>query len=80
MGHPDLHDLGLRLEQVGQPPKSESPPGPNLGVQDKSLIAWRRGFETSRPSAYTLNEDPQPQVLFTFGFSNLKPAPSRVST
>jgi hypothetical protein len=29
---------------------------------------------------YTLKEDPQPQVLFTFGFSNLKPAPSRVST
>jgi hypothetical protein len=30
--------------------------------------------------AYTLKDDPQPQVLFTFGFSNLKPAPSRVST
>jgi hypothetical protein len=29
---------------------------------------------------YTLNEEPQPQVLFTFGFSNLKPAPSSVST
>ena len=26
------------------------------------------------------NEEPQPQVLFTFGFSNLKPAPSSVST
>jgi hypothetical protein len=30
-------------------------------------------------SGYTLNEDPQPQVLFTFGFSNLNPAPSKVS-
>jgi len=29
---------------------------------------------------YTLNYDPQPQVLFTLGFSNLKPAPSSVST
>ena len=29
---------------------------------------------------YTWNEDPHPQVLFTFGFSNLKPAPSRLST
>jgi hypothetical protein len=29
---------------------------------------------------YTLNEDPHPQVLFTFGFSNLNPAPSSVST
>src|SRR3954447_1646155 len=30
--------------------------------------------------SYTLNEEPQPQVLFTLGFSNLNPAPSRVST
>ena len=29
---------------------------------------------------YTLNELPQPQVLFTFGLLNLKPAPSSVST
>ena len=29
---------------------------------------------------YTLNELPQPQVDFTLGFSNLKPAPSSVST
>ena len=29
---------------------------------------------------YTLKELPHPQVLFTLGFSNLKPAPSRVST
>ena len=29
---------------------------------------------------YTLNELPQPQVLFTFGLLNLNPEPSRVST
>jgi hypothetical protein len=29
---------------------------------------------------YTLNEDPHPQVLFVFGFSNLNPAASSVST
>lgn len=29
---------------------------------------------------YALNELPQPQVDFTFGFSNLKPEPSSVST
>jgi hypothetical protein len=29
---------------------------------------------------YTLKDEPQPHVLFTFGFSNLKPAPSNVST
>jgi hypothetical protein len=35
---------------------------------------------TDSPETYALKEDPQPQVLFTFGFSNLKPAASRVST
>jgi len=29
--------------------------------------------------SYTLNELPQPQVLFTFGLLNLNPAPSSVS-
>jgi len=29
---------------------------------------------------YTLKDEPQPQVVFTLGFSNLKPAPSSVST
>jgi len=29
---------------------------------------------------YTLKLDPQPQVLFTWGLSNLKPAASSVST
>ena len=32
------------------------------------------------PQSYALNELPQPQVEVTFGFSNLKPAPSIVST
>jgi len=31
-------------------------------------------------TAYTLNEEPHPQVDFTWGFSNLKPAASSVST
>ena len=30
--------------------------------------------------SYTLKDDPQPQVLFTAAFSNLKPAASSVST
>lgn len=29
---------------------------------------------------YTLKDEPHPQVLFTLGLSNLKPAPSSVST
>src|SRR5208337_1858147 len=32
-----------------------------------------------RVAFYALKDDPQPQVLFTFGLSNLNPAPSRVS-
>ena len=46
------------------------------------LAALNRGYELSHSQAklYTLKDDPQPQVLFTFGFSNLKPAPSSVST
>src|SRR5690606_17586680 len=31
-------------------------------------------------AAQTLNEEPQPQVLDTFGFPNLKPAPIAPST
>jgi hypothetical protein len=61
-----------------------SPPGwtgetPVLHHQSKSLAAVRRGLYEIK-STYTLNDDPQPQVLFTLGFSNLKPAPSSVST
>ncbi len=44
----------------------------NPASEDGVSNSWRR-------SAYTLNEEPQPQVLLTFGFSNLKPAPSSVS-
>ena len=60
----------------------QSPPiGPagRRRYKTKSPVAERRGFSEITKS-YTLNDDPQPQVLFTFGFSNLKPAPSRVST
>ncbi len=32
------------------------------------------------PVFYTWNDEPHPQVDFTWGFSNLKPAASRVST
>ena len=49
----------------------------------------REGPAEAGPSTYRLNlpltlqtenDDPQPQVLFTCGFSNLKPAASSVST
>jgi hypothetical protein len=38
------------------------------------------GRRQEKLAAYTLNEEPHPQVDFTWGFSNLKPAASRVST
>jgi hypothetical protein len=43
-------------------------------------VGTRPSGNFSARETYTLNDDPQPQVLLTFGFSNLKPAPSRVST
>src|SRR6478752_5945418 len=50
-------------------------------TKSKSLV-FRRGSQNCRRISlvYTLNEEPHPQVLFTFGFSNLKPEASRVST
>lgn len=52
------------------------------------LIVWTWGARRWRvlrrnkaklEAIYTLKELPQPQVLFTLGLLNLKPAPSRVS-
>src|SRR6185312_5878310 len=37
-------------------------------------------FNSKKIFDYTLKEEPHPQVLFTFGFSNLKPEASSVST
>ena len=51
-----------------------------LAMEKPHRIAMRLFEIRSDFVLYTLNEDPQPQVLFTFGFSNLKPAPSSVST
>src|ERR1043166_4746222 len=64
-----------------------SPPIRHLNRRSNSEIPAQRErphrmmrpFHVTKLS-YTLNEDPQPQVLFTFGFSNLNPAPSSVST
>jgi hypothetical protein len=36
--------------------------------------------KTGSERAYTLKELPHPQVVLTLGFSNLNPAPSKVST
>jgi hypothetical protein len=63
-------------------------PVPSLGSHCRSIS--RRGSSTSCRRATSKwefnydpaedNEEPQPQVLFTWGLSNLKPAASRVST
>ena len=45
----------------------------------KALLAGR-AFYARLKLAQALKEEPQPQVLLVFGFSNLKPAASRVST
>ena len=54
-----------------------------IGLSTRSLKAKGTPKGASKQvhtDTYTLNEDPQPQVLFTAAFSNLKPAASRVST
>ena len=43
-------------------------------------IELRQRAQRYKLNAYTLNEEPQPQVDFTWGFSNLNPAASSVST
>ena len=64
--------------------------------EQQSLHAWREPSRRSgysrkppaiaegsvgrSPESYALKDDPQPQVLFTLGLSNLKPAASSVST
>jgi len=46
--------------------------------QNRSLTAtsWKL---TAKSCSYTWNDEPHPQVDFTWGLSNLKPAASRVS-
>lgn len=39
-----------------------------------------RRNEAGAASSYAENEEPQPQVLFVFGFENLKPEPCKPST
>ena len=49
-------------------------------ANNKNAPSFERGVRNLAGPNYTLNDDPQPQVLFTLGLSNLKPAPSRLST
>ena len=60
-------DGGRSQKKMGLRENSQRPIGKYIPIAEEA----RR--------SYTLNELPQPQVLFTFGLLNLKPAPSRVS-
>ena len=55
------------------------PNRPHGSFEDSTLGSSCLGTSGKR-KLYALNELPQPQVDFTFGFSNLKPDPSSVST
>lgn len=81
---PHLGDQ-LRADRPGD----RHPPGdPHRGVihfnrfavEIKSLAEPARLELLQQAMSYALKDDPQPHVLFTFGFSNLNPAPSSVST
>lgn len=54
----------------------------NHSMQKGPFLIEERAFSrlSGLTGNYALNEEPQPQVLFTWGLSNLKPAASRVST
>lgn len=66
---------------TGGRPVEGSNPNSASALRAKTKPCAKQGFTNSNLLAiYTLNEEPQPQVLLTFGFSNLKPAPSSVST
>src|SRR5208282_3671292 len=53
---------------------------PAISPQTEKPRVLRGASGKTGNATQTLNEEPQPQVLFTFGLSNLNPAPSRVST
>jgi hypothetical protein len=46
----------------------------------ESPASFGRALSISKQRHYTLKLDPQPQVDFTWGLSNLNPAASSVST
>ena len=48
---------------------------PHIGLDRWDLPRELRG----KTGIYALNEEPHPQVLLVFGFSNLKPEASSVS-
>src|SRR5579884_3717545 len=62
---------GLSLQRSGR--------GQDFGEKRKGPVARALFHGVRTLERYTLNDDPQPQVLLTFGLSNLNPAPSRVS-
>ncbi len=44
--------------------------------EDLKTLPYETDADLIRAGGYTLNELPQPQVLFTLGLLNLKPEPS----
>jgi len=66
---------GYSSFSITTPPKSKCPVPMKRGG---TLALTNPSLEVEK--TYTLNEEPQPQVDFTWGFSNLNPAASSVST
>ena len=74
------HAWGQPRSAVRRARSAESFPADQSANMKKALSHRDEASKSKLVPAYTLNEEPQPQVLFTLGFSNLKPAPSSVST
>ena len=75
------HPIKPARRQLQRPSRHPSNRAP-LQPQTQESPSPRTGFlrASTDEASYTLNEEPQPQVDFTWGFSNLKPAASSVST
>jgi hypothetical protein len=72
-------DTAIHGELLHEHAQNTNGPSPQRGNGPPPILYPTRSV-IQTGSAYTLNEDPQPQVDFTWGFSNLKPAASSVST
>jgi len=75
------HQPEIFLNQTKICPKKFSNPHSSIpSCKHKKGHPSGQPFPQIHPKSYTLNDEPHPQVLFTFGFSNLNPAASNVST
>ena len=68
------------ISDGGEAAEQRTEDQPHTCSANVSRHFWTATFSPTDESVQTLKELPQPQVLFTLGFENLKPEPSKEST